>query len=88
MEDTSRSIESCPHNCFDTFSTVHSKIIELCVLMRGELDVHATITCPCDIFGHHFDVYLTIHTTTICMCFHFDPPSRVFSNRRVIQESG
>ena len=56
------------------------KMVELYVVMQGELDVHATITCPCNIFSHyfHFDVFSTVHTNS---CSRLDPPSRAFSNQ-------
>ena len=58
-------------------------MIELYAVMQAELDVHATVTCPCNFFGHHFhfDAFSTVHTNLIRMCSRFDPPSRAFSNR-------
>ena len=70
-----------------------SKTIELHVVTQVELYTHASNTRANDIFGHrfHFDERLrpfsTIHTNKICMRFHFDPLSRVFSNRCVFIEN-
>jgi len=68
--------------CVRLCTQKHLKMIELYVVMQVELDVHATITCPCNIFGHHFhfDAFSTVHTNSIHMCSRFDPPSRAFSN--------
>ena len=70
-----------------------SKTIELRVVTQVELYTHASNTRANDIFGHrfHFDERLrpfsTIHTKKICIRFHFDPLSRVFSNRCVFIEN-
>ena len=73
-----------------------SKTIELHVVTQVELYTaytHASKTRDSDIFGHHFHFderlrpFSTIHTNKICMRFHFDPLSRVFSNRCVFDEN-
>ena len=53
------------------------------------LYAHATKTQACAIFGHcfHFDALSIVHTNTICMRFCFDPLSRAFSNRCVLNEN-
>ena len=91
-------INSGPHYRFDAFSTVHARTFENDRITRRDaswtLDyTHASNTRASDIFGHrfHFDERLrpfsTIHTNKICMRFHFDPLSRVFSNRCVFIEN-
>ena len=44
----------------------HRKHIDQC---PHKVCVHATDTCACNIFGHHFhfDAFLTIHTNMICI---------------------
>ena len=57
---------------FQLCTQKHLKMIELYVVMQVELDVHATITCPCNIFSRHFhfDVFSTVHTNSCSRFIH------------------
>lgn len=68
-------MNSCPHFCFDTFLTVHTKMFGInknCMLQHKLNSGHLLYT-------HLFWTY----TLTWYVCFCFDPFSTTFSNWRV-----
>ena len=89
LSSKAHRIDSCPHYCFDAFSTVYNKTFESDRIAR--CDVSWTL-CACyeHIRLRYFQSSLflsTVHTYMICMHFRFDPRTRAFSNRFVFAKN-